>query len=299
MKARDIARMEAGERTFTYNNVTENATQLATIEDYPVVALGISDTLKEIKSAHSAQSKDISGIAPTKQELRVEMGETILIFSQRGVVSATLDNNKELSDEIDHSLIYYTKGKASLSESRATATVNLIELKLLKLNSLTAANVVTMRAAIAAFVAKKDEPTTEKQTKKVEGTDQVPPLLDKLDGYLTLEGNLIHSYFPKSKLAEGFDLTSKLIILGGRHNPIDMYMEDALSGKFIAGVKVTKVKNTKLFTFSDEDGHAHFDTCNSGKIKFLLEAVGYATQTITIIVVRGSGAEVIVKMFAK
>ena len=299
MKARDIARMEAGERTFTYNNVTENATQLATIEDYPVVALGISDTLKEIKSAHSAQSKDISGIAPTKQELRVEMGETILIFSQRGVVSATLDNNKELSDEIDHSLIYYTKGKASLSESRATATVNLIELKLLKLNSLTAANVVTMRAAIASFVAKKDEPTTEKQAKKVEGTDQVPPLLDKLDGYLTLEGNLIHSYFPKSKLAEGFDLTSKLIILGGRHNPIDMYVEDALSGKFIAGVKVTKVKNTKLFTFSDEDGHAHFDTCNSGKIKFLLEAVGYATQTITIIVVRGSGAEVIVKMFAK
>ncbi|MEI6184171.1 MAG: hypothetical protein WCP65_01485 [Bacteroidota bacterium] len=299
MKARDIARMEAGTRTFSFNIDAENSVKLATIEDYPAVALGISDTLKEIKSAHSAQSKDISGIAPTKQELRVEMGETILIFSQRGMVSATLAGNKELSEEIDHSLLYYTKGKGSLSESRATATVDLIELKLLKLASITAANVVTMRAAIAAFVAKKDEPTIEKQAKKVDGTDQVAPLLDKLDRYITLEGNLIHSYFPKSKLSEGFDLTSKLIILGGRHNPIDMYIEDALSGKFISGIKVSKVKNLKLFNFSDDDGLAHFDTCTCGKQKFLVEAVGYVAQTVTLIVVRGSGAEVIVKMVTK
>jgi len=85
MKARDIARMEAGTRTFSFNTDVENSVKLATMEDYPAVALGISDTLKEIKSAHSAQSKDISGIAPTKQELRVEMGETILIYSQRGM----------------------------------------------------------------------------------------------------------------------------------------------------------------------------------------------------------------------
>jgi len=109
MKARDIARMEAGTRTFSFNTDVENSVKLATMEDYPAVALGISDTLKEIKSAHSAQSKDISGIAPTKQELRVEMGETILIYSQRGMVSATLTGNKELSDEIDHSLLYYAK----------------------------------------------------------------------------------------------------------------------------------------------------------------------------------------------
>ncbi len=296
MDTRDIARMEAGERTFTYNNVTENATQLATIEDYPVVALGISDTLKEIKSAHSFQSKDISGIAPSKQLLRETMSDTIVGFSLRAMVSATLSNNTEIADEVDHSVTYYIQGKASVGESRATATVDFIELNILKFASIKAVDVATMRTSIAAFVAKKDEPTTEKQAKKVAGTDQISALLDKLDGFITLEGNLIHSYFPKSKIAEGFDLTSKLILLGGRHNPINVHVEDALNGNHIKGVKVTKVKNVKLFAFSDEDGLAHFDTCTCGKQKFHIEAEGCVPQTITLIVVRGNGAEVVVKM---
>ena len=183
-----------------------------------------------------------------------------------------------------------------MNESRATATVDFIELNILKFASIKAADVVTMRTAIAAFVAKKDTPTTEKQAKKVAGTDQVPPLLDKLDRFISLEGNLIHSYFPKSKLAEGFDLTSTLILLGGRHNPINIHVEEALNGIQIVGVKVTKVKNVKLFTISDEDGLAHFDTCTSGKQKFLIEAEGCVPQTITAIVVRGIGAEMVVKM---
>ena len=121
-------------------------------------------------------------------------------------------------------------------------------------------------------------------------------MLDKLDHYLVLEGNLIHSYFPKSKLAEGFDLTSKLIIHGGRHNPVSFHLEDALTGKPIMDGKVIKAKNLKLFVESDEEGLAHFDTCNSGKQKFIIEIAGYATQTITAIVRRGIGVELVIKM---
>ncbi len=298
MDAREIARMEAGERTFSYNNVTENATQLATIEDFPVVAKGISDTLKELKSASTTQSKDISGIAPSKQLLREMMGDTILISSQRAVVSATLAKNTELADEVDHGLTYYIQGKASLGESRATAIVNLIELNLGIFVTVLPADVLIMRNSIAAFVAKKDKPTTEKQAKKVAGTDLVPALLDTLDGFINLEGNLIHSYFPKSKLADGFDLTSKLIILGGRHNPADIHIEHAGDGKPIVGAKVTKVKNVKLFAISDEDGLAHFDTCRSGKQQFMIEALGYVSQTVTVIVKRGISVELVVKMVA-
>ena len=73
MKARQIARMEAGERTVMYNNVQANALLLNTMTNYPVVSAGISGTLKKIKDASTAQSKDISGIAPSKEQLRVMM----------------------------------------------------------------------------------------------------------------------------------------------------------------------------------------------------------------------------------
>ena len=170
MDARDTTRMESGERTLTFNHVTENATQLATIGLFPVVALGISDTIKELKDATTTQSKDISGVAPNKQKLREMMGDCILIYSQRAMVSAALSNNTELSEEVDHALTYYTQGKAALGESRASATVKLLETKL-AIFGLLVGDILIMRTAIAAFVTKKDAPTTEKQAKKVAGTD--------------------------------------------------------------------------------------------------------------------------------
>ncbi len=295
MKSRQIARMEAGERVVIYNGVTANALQLATIENYPVVATGISDTLIEIKDSSTEQSKDLSGLAPTKEQLRVIMGDTILVYSLRAGVDAALANNTELGEEVDHAITYYLQGKASLGESRASATTKLISEKLGVFKSVKPADVLLMKAAIDAFVAKKESPTTEKQAKKVEGTDQMEPLLDKLDHFINLESNLIHSYFPKSLLAEGFDLTSKLILHGSRHSPVDIHIVDALRGHAIGGAKVKKV-GTKLFAMSDDEGLAHFDTSKVGTQIFSIEAIGYVMTEITAIVRRGIGVELVVKM---
>ena len=295
MDARQIARMEAGIRINEFNNVPDNKLLLDPILNYSVVSAGIVDTLKSIKDSSTAQAKDISGIAPSKDELRVIMGDTILIFSQRGVVDATLAKNTELSDEVDHAITYYLEGKGSLGVSRANATVDLLETKSAVFASVSPANILTMRAAIAAFCDKKEKPTTERQEKKVAGTDRFDPLLDTLDGFITLEGNLIHSYFPKSKLAEGFDLTSKLIIAGTRHNPVLAHFVDAHTGVAIVGGILIKVSTGKT-AISDDEGLAQFDTCMAGKQKFKAEAAGYVMQDIVAIIKRGVGVELVIHM---
>ena len=295
MKARNIARMEAGDRVAVFNAVPANDAQLTTMLKYPVISTGITTTLQKIKDAATAQSKDISGLSPTKQGLRVAMGDTILIYNQRAWVDAKLANNTELAEELEHEITYYTVGKVSLSISRANASAKLLNDNLDVFDSVQASDIVIVKAAITALTSYKDNPTTEKQAKKVEGTDQFDPLLDTLDGFISLEAGLIHSYFPKSKLAEGFDLTSKIIILGVRHSPVLVHMENALTGEAIVGGILTKMATGKT-TISDDTGLAQFDTCGAGKPKFRVEAEGYITQDIIVIVRRGIGVELVVKM---
>ena len=93
MDARNIARMEAGDRVVVFNIVPANLAQLTTMNNYPIVSNGITTTLQKIKDAYTAQSKDISGLTPTKQQLRVAMGDTLLIYNQRAWVDAKLANN--------------------------------------------------------------------------------------------------------------------------------------------------------------------------------------------------------------
>ena len=295
MDTRQIARWEAGIRTDQFNNVVANKLQLDPITNFDKVSTGISDTLKKIKDSATAQAKDISGIAPSKQQLRVVMGDTILIYSQRGVVDATIAGNTELADEVDHAITYYLEGNGSLSISRANATVALIEDKLAIFSSVLLTDLVIMKAAIAAFSDKKEKPTTEKHAKKVAGTNTFDPLLDTLDGFITLEGNLVHSYFPKSALAEGFDLTSKLILLGVRHSPVTAHFVDAITGLPIKGGILFKEATGKS-VISDENGLAEFDTCAAGKQKFKAEATGYVTQNITAVVKRGVGVELVIHL---
>ena len=295
MDARQIARMEAGIRTEEFNNVDVNKTQLDPITNFTTVSAGISDTLKKIKDSATAQSKDISGIAPSKQQLRVIMGDTVLIYSMRGMVDATLAGNTELADEVDHAITYYLEGNASLSISRANATVALLESKPTVFTSVIASDILIIKASIAAFSDKKEKPTTERQEKKVAGTNTFDPLLDKLDVFITLEGNLIHSYFPKSALAEGFDLTSKLILLGVRHSPVSAHFVDAITGLPVVGGILFKVATGKS-VISDDNGLAEFDTCAAGKQKFKAEAAGYVTQDITAVVKRGVGVDLVVRM---
>ena len=295
MDARNIARMEAGDRVVVFNIVPANLAQLTTMNNYPIVSNGITTTLQKIKDAYTAQSKDISGLTPTKQQLRVAMGDTLLIYNQRAWVDAKLANNTELAEELEHVITYYTIGKVSLGVSRANASAKLLNDNLDVFTSLQASDIVIVKAAITAFTSYKDNPTTEKQAKKVAGTNQFDPLLDTLDEFISLEAGLIHSYFPKSKLAEGFDLTSKIIILGVRHSPVLVHMENALTGEAIVGGILTKMATGKT-AISDETGLAQFDTSVAGKPKFRVEAAGYVTQEITAIVRRGIGVELVVKM---
>jgi len=295
MNARQISRMEAGIRTSEFNEVVVNKTQLDTITNFPLVSTGIDTALKNIKDSSTAQAKDISGIAPSKDQLRIGMGDTILIYSQRGMVDATLADNKEFADEVDHAVSYYLEGKASVGVSRANATVAFLKAKGDVFVSVLPGDILIMNAAIDAFSAKKEKPTTEKHAKKVAGTDRFDPLLDTLDGFITLESNLVHSYFPKSTLSAGFDLTSKLILAGVRHNPVSVHFVDATTELAIEGGILTK-EGTDKNVISDETGLAEFDTCGAGKKKFTAEAAGYVKQSITAIVKRGIGVELVVRM---
>ena len=292
MDARQTARLDAAKRVQLFNSNTDNATQLATIPDYAQEQTEFDTIIQQIIDATNIQAQDNTGIASNKDSLQKVMVNTVVKYALRGVVLAHRAGETELEKGIDHPVSYYTKDTADTSVSRATATKALIKNKLAILTNITAANVTEMETAIANFVAVKDTPTVAHQTQKVQGSDQIDPLLDEADTHIQFMGYLIHSYFPDSTLAQEFDLISKLLILGVRHTGVNILLEDAQTAAPITNGTATKAKTGQ----TDTGGIASFATSRFGKQTFKTAAPGYQDQDITIQVNRGTLTEVVVKM---
>ena len=295
MDTRQTARLDAAKRVQAFNNNPTNAAQLATIKEYAAEETDLNTTIQQIDDAIAIQAQDNTGIASGKEALLITMANTIVKYAQRGVVLANRAANTPLEQGLNHPASYYLQETADICLSRATATKNLINSNLTVLTNVTAANVAEMETAITNFAAVKDEPTIAHQTQKVEGTDQIDPLLDNADLDIEHMGYLIHSYFPNTILSETFDLTSKLNLLGIRHTGVSIQFEDSQTVAPITNGTATKANTGKTAT-TDNTGVAAFATSHFGKQTFNVTAPGYQPQSITIQVNRGTLTEVVVKM---
>ncbi|MDI9365435.1 MAG: hypothetical protein QM541_10820 [Flavobacterium sp.] len=293
MTSRQEARFTAGKRvqqqTKTY------ATQLGTIADAAIEISDLNSTIIKLETAQNTQATDTTGKSEAKASLRNTMAETIVIYTGRAVVKAKRAGNTALATQLDHPEKYYTQTDATTSVARANATVKALEDNLQTLTNISPANIAEIKATITAFSEAKEQPTLANQHKKTAGTDVIEPLLDEMDTYIDHLIDLVHSYFPKSELANAMDLAAKLIITGTRHNSLSIHIQDAATQAPIAYAHATDTSTLKTEP-ADATGLAHFEKISTGNQTLTIAAAGYTSQTITAKIARGTNTDVVVKL---
>ncbi len=158
------------------------------------------------------------------------------------------------------------------------------------MTNISASNIEEMEKTIAEYRSVMVEPQVKQQTKKVQGTDTIEPLINASIETVDNIGSLVQSYFPNSLISQEFDAISKVGNNTTRHNHLIIFAEDSETQEPITTAKATNLKTNKTIT-ADEEGQIIFNTVRNGKQHFRIEAPGYTTQEIFINVRRGTTTE--------
>ena len=270
----------------------DNNTVLSAIQGYPDEETDLNGFIDKIIAAQTNQATDTTGLAQNKTSLKKANAVTISKFGLLGVVSARRAANKELVKELYHPKSYYMDTDDNLTIARSTSTKDLINKNLATLTNITAADVTTMEKSIKAFSDVKDQPTSATETKKAQGTNPIPDLLNEADITIENMSILIHANIPDTALANEFDLQSQIINSGVRHNHVTFHILDAATGQEIVGAVAVCVKDGKTFT----PDTTTIDGVPTGKQHFTVSAAGYTTQDVIAKVIRSTDTQVTVSL---
>jgi hypothetical protein len=268
---------------------------LTPIAEFVVEKTGLDLALSKIHTAAQAQAKDLSGHATEKGVAKKNVIDAIMKYSLRAKIKAHQLGNVSLEQSLSHGVNYYVNVEAEAAVNRAIATKEAIKSNLGILTNITAANVTEMETKITAFQAVIGTPTASNQTKKAEGTDVIEALMPELHLRMDNIGDIVHSYFSGEVIANEFDLKSKSILVGNRHNHLLIHVEDTVESQPIANAVATDVKTGKKFT-ADGLGIVSIDRPTTGKHQFTIEAAGFETKTQFVIVKRSTTTEVVVQL---
>ena len=200
-----------------------------------------------------------------------------------------------MAEQLDHSVSFYTVGPAATALTRAKDTADLLRNSLATVTNITVANIATIDGVIKAFEDYKELPGIENLNKKVHGTNLIDPLLDEMDIYIDHIEALVNSYFPKSELADELALTSRVSLLGIRHNAVTVHFTDADTAAIITTATATHIASGKTAA-ADASGTAYFERISQGIQNFSAAANGYTTQNFSAKISRGTNTDVVVAM---
>jgi hypothetical protein len=293
MTGKQISDLEAGVRVQDF--CLSHTAVLTPIAEFVVEKTGLDLALSKIHTAAQAQAKDLSGHATEKGVAKKNVIDAIMKYSLRAKIKAHQLGNVSLEQSLSHGVNYYVNVEAEAAVNRAIATKEAIKSNLGILTNITAANVTEMETKITAFQAVIGTPTASNQTKKAEGTDVIEALMPELHLRMDNIGDIVHSYFSGEVIANEFDLKSKSILVGNRHNHLLIHVEDTVESQPIANAVATDVKTGKKFT-ADGLGIVSIDRPTTGKHQFTIEAAGFETKTQFVIVKRSTTTEVVVQL---
>ncbi len=295
------ADLEAGKRIKKFND--DNSVELATITDDSMgpVIVGVSDQVAAVELAESKQQADGGDVSGAKELAKKAMGKVIYKYAVRGQVKAEMIGNLLLASSLDHPLTYITEVDDVLSVTRAKELKQIMDTNKGPagvLTNIVAADVTIMTNIIKGFTDLETLPTDVIKEKKSEGTDKIQPAIDLLNAFVAREGKLLHSYWSggaNDALVDEFDLKSHAVVLGKRHNIVEVTMVREEDGGPVIRGTFTCLKNNKV---SDGGGTNVYkiEGIPQGVQPFKAEAPGRKTESLDVIVKKGTTVEVIVKM---
>jgi len=302
----DIQRadLEAAKRGNDFNNITENATALATIvdDDLPNIITEISEQIKVVTDAEWAQQHDGGDLSGNKELLKTAMAKLVIKYALRGQVKAGRLGLETLESALHQSVTFILQADGVLAVTRATDLRNTLNDNIAPagpLTNVTLVNIKEIDKVINAFETSMNAPTSAIDTKKAQGTDKIQPAVNVLNGLIDQEKTLLHSYWADdetySGLADEFDLTTHAVVLGIRHNNVDVTLVKDEDGTALAGATVTCLKNKKKVTSVSKNEYI-IEGVQVGSQPFLAEAAGRVSVNFDVKVVRKSTVNVVIRM---
>ncbi len=192
----------------------------AVIDEYKPFEDRFMAGLKKAKAATLAQTTTPAENATTISLAKKQMATTIYKFASRGYELANAGKETTLAKSLHHPKGYVGSASKNTAVDRATALALIMENNSTILTNIVAADVLNMRATIAAFVKVKDLPVEKIQEKKVDGTDVLPGYIFETAQAMNSMYNLVVSYFEDAvieedrKLVNAFALAKQYISTG-------------------------------------------------------------------------------------
>jgi hypothetical protein len=223
-------------------------------------------------------------------------------FGLRGAVKARNAGNHQLAEQLGHYINYILGVSKGLSIQRAGDIADALLANLAICNNVTAADVATINAAIAAFKAIETEPVCLIEEKKAKGTDLLPGLFKEADEIIENMYNLVYSYYFESDpaMVDEFYLAMQIINTGIHHtglmalcvnaNPLPGEVTNALENVLVKIVELDRI------VYSDIMGMAGFAKVKPGIYHVTFSKLGFISQTLIIKFIRGRMKEIEVEM---
>ena len=295
------ADLDAAQRGKKFNDDNNLLLETISDDDLPPIITEIEAQIGLVEEAEAKQQHDYGDVGNEKEQLKKEMAKQVVRFALRAKTKAARLGLNNLADSLNHPETHISQADGDLAVTRANDMKKAMDDNKGPsgvLTNIKAADIAVMTAAIKAFDLIKDVPTSNVKVKKAEGTDRIQPEVTKLNGLIQQEANLLHSYWDgtvNEKFANEFELQTHAVVLGSRHNIVEVTLLKDEDGKPLNGGLVTCLKNGKT---SDGNGTNVYEIVGIqvGNASFKAEAEGRVSADFDVVVVRSTKVSVTVKM---
>lgn len=279
------AALDSFKRVQRYN--TEYATDMATIDDYGDLQDKFDALVVKIDKAGEEQVMARGATPDLMQDLKSEMGRTVIEFASRGSVKAELLGDMELANKLDKAFSFIAFADKETAVQRAKDLRKLLNDNLATLTNVSAANIATIDEAIDGYEGKMNDPIIEIEHRKSQGTELVPGYIKDTNDLLDKMYRLCKSYFNRTKpeMVNEMALAMQIINTGIRHTIVEIKIVDD-SGNGLEGVAVSDEKTHKNY-LSDFDGVVHIEQHRSGHDSFNIFLSGWQQMKVGMDIKRG------------
>jgi hypothetical protein len=279
MTKKENARYEAAERGSLF--LETHDAELTTIVLYAVLKAKYGDIFAKITTARLKQFEQTGDITALKMALKSIMLNTVYKFMLRSSVQAFNLDKTDLYTSLNKPIYFLSQGSNNDAIGHCTDMLKIMTDNASTFTVLQPADLTDMDTAIENFTNILAKPKAKIKTKKAEGTDPIPGLLNDLDLIKEQIGKLILSYL--SHLSHTWEVAIKVgQPTGIRHTSLAVRFLEAATLVPLAKIKVTITRGpNSIIKYSSVKGWVRLFNLDNGNYNITAEHETVETNTLT------------------
>ena len=239
---------------------------------------------------------DIKGITTAKKNAFAAMVSIVVSKAQKAYVWAVDTGNDNLANVFDVQKSNFTKGSEIAALNKIKNISDAIASNVAEMESvqLVDSDVTEINSAISAYQNTVGT-TGSAQAHKTQGTKGIESIITSIDNSLSLIDKLMINSYSSSNpdFIKEYTLNRQLDKLPTHHNGISINVTDDATGAELEGVLLSINDKTSL---SDIDGFAEIVKIKHGTYNATVSLDGYVSQTLKVVIEKGTHVELDVKL---